>query len=290
MPTKSFQAPPPIPVRELPQPELTEDEADALYETTKEKPTPYLSSKGMRFVRESEHGVLNGETKYLLLRRVIDLHTAEIWGDFLRPLKYRNAGKAKRPCLKDSLGGTLDFGWFRDRNYGPRLFAGSIKHPDVYNGILKFIVLIMEDQVERHLPLYWKEQLKRARVNRARLIGSEYRDPRLPFRMFHDPILSSLVVNKDTTCRSHTDSNNKNGLSCMTVFGDFHGGELVFPRLRLAFDVRPGDVLIADTNREQHGNDPNMAGERISVIAYLKQLPQRRPEPRAEKPTKSRLN
>lgn len=216
--------------------------------------------------------MLDGETKYILLRRVVDLHAAEIWADFLRPLKYRDAGKAKRPCLKDSLGGTLDFGWFRDRNEGPRLSSGSVNHRDVYNHILKSIVLVMELQVKRHLPAYWKQQLKLARTNRDRLIGSEYQDPKLPYGLYHDPILSSLVVNKDTTCRSHTDSNNKNGLSCMTVCGDFRGGELIFPRLRLMFNVRPGDVLIADTNREQHGNRPNMMGERISVVAYLKQL------------------
>jgi hypothetical protein len=44
------------------------------------------------------------------------------------------------------------------------------------------------------------------------------------------------------------------------------------PRLRVAFRLRPGDILIADTNREQHGNVGPIAGERISVVGYLKDL------------------
>src|SRR6202030_401218 len=90
MPKKKFQGPPPIPIRELPQPELSEEEANARYESTKRKPTPYLSADGLRLVEESEHGTLDGETKYVLLRRVIPLHVTKIWADLLRPLKYRD--------------------------------------------------------------------------------------------------------------------------------------------------------------------------------------------------------
>ena len=52
----------------------------------------------------------------------------------------------------------------------------------------------------------------------------------------------------------------------------FVGGELCFPRLGVSFDIEPGDLLIADTNRELHGNRRERSGDRISVVAYLREL------------------
>jgi hypothetical protein len=49
-------------------------------------------------------------------------------------------------------------------------------------------------------------------------------------------------------------------------------GYLCLPRLRVAFDILPGDLLIADTNHEQHGSISPRTGTRISVVAYLREL------------------
>ena len=52
----------------------------------------------------------------------------------------------------------------------------------------------------------------------------------------------------------------------MTAAGDFSGGELVLPRFRIAFALRPGDLLIFDAE-EVHGNLP-IIGERVSLALY----------------------
>ena len=85
-------------------------------------------------------------------------------------------------------------------------------------------------------------------------------------------IFSTVTINKNVLCRSHADGNNESRLSCLMAFGEFQGGYLCFPRLRVAFDVQPGDVLIADTNHEQHGNIGPLFGERVSLVCYLRDL------------------
>jgi len=61
-------------------------------------------------------------------------------------------------------------------------------------------------------------------------------------------------------------------MACLAAFGEFSGGYLCLPRLRAAFRLQPGDILIADNNHEQHGNIGPLVGERMSVVAYLRLL------------------
>jgi hypothetical protein len=64
----------------------------------------------------------------------------------------------------------------------------------------------------------------------------------------------------------HDDGNIPGALGVLTVAGEFTGGLLVFPKFRVAVNLRPGDVLIAD-NRELHGNTP-ITGNRLSIVCY----------------------
>ena len=59
-------------------------------------------------------------------------------------------------------------------------------------------------------------------------------------------------------------------LSCLSAFGDFAGGELCFPRFGISCPFEPGDVLIGDNANEQHGNIGPLSGERISIVAYMR--------------------
>jgi hypothetical protein len=59
-------------------------------------------------------------------------------------------------------------------------------------------------------------------------------------------------------------------LGALVTMGDFQGGLTVFPRLSLAFDVRPGDVLLADFCGEVHGNSL-IVGDRVSIVHYARQ-------------------
>jgi hypothetical protein len=84
-------------------------------------------------------------------------------------------------------------------------------------------------------------------------------------------MFSTITVNQTALFRAHEDGRNLDGaLSCLAAFGNFSGGELCFPRFGVACPMEPGDLLIGDTNRELHGNIGPLAGNRISVVAYMR--------------------
>jgi hypothetical protein len=248
----------------LPEPELSFKKAERLYEDR------YLTGEGCRLVTRNEHGVLDGRTKYLFLRKILPSSYVIEVTEHLRHLRYTDSKHSLRACLQGSQGGYLNFGWTNKPKV--RLFEDSKHLPVTHNFVLSLLVLRLGDLIERHLPHDWKEATEAANKNGHRLMGSIAGPPDVPFFSAENPIFSSVVVNKDTICRSHVDARNASGLGCMTVFGKFKYGEFCMPRLGLIFDVQPGDVLIADTNNEQHGNLDGRDGERISVVAYLKKI------------------
>ena len=221
----------------------------------------------------SEYGVLDGRTKYLFLRNVLSPKTVANRGEALRHLRFRAVRYSRRPCFVGSEGGCLSFGW--TSNPQPRLFKDTKGNPIPYYFTLSLLLGELSGLVKRYLPKDWEEARETARANGYRLIGSGFGPPDVPIISFQEPIFSSVAINKDTTCRSHVDAKNASGLGCMTVFGKFQRGAFCMPRLRLVFDVQPGDVLVADTNNEQHGNLDGPDGERISVVAYLTELKNR---------------
>ena len=101
------------------------------------------------------------------------------------------------------------------------------------------------------------------------------------------PIYSALQINKSTLFQSHADAKNEGGLACLTAFGKWAGGEFCLPRLRVAFPLQPGSVLIADNNNEQHGNIGPLVGNRISVVAYLRAMKKAGPNAKAARAGRS---
>ena len=84
-------------------------------------------------------------------------------------------------------------------------------------------------------------------------------------------MFSTVTVNQTALFRSHADGNNlASAMGCLAAFGSFSGGDLCFPRLGVSCPIRPGDLLIGDTNREQHGNIGPLVGSRISVVTYMR--------------------
>jgi hypothetical protein len=55
-------------------------------------------------------------------------------------------------------------------------------------------------------------------------------------------------------------------MTALMPMGKFTGGNLVLPRWRIAFALRPGDLLLFNP-QELHGNLP-IIGERISAAFY----------------------
>ena len=81
-------------------------------------------------------------------------------------------------------------------------------------------------------------------------------------------------------CHHRDGRNLDGGYSALTVLwnGRCCGGVLlVFPRWRVAVRLGTGDLLIADTNTEPHGNTPSLGPgrregrpefDRMSIVAY----------------------
>jgi hypothetical protein len=150
-----------------------------------------------------------------------------------------------------------------------RLLKPSRDYPFVDQYLLMPLLMAMSERMKQHLPEDWKRQVETAKANGFRVLGGPHGHPDIPRWMMVNPIFSTLTVNRNVKFVSHVDDGNES-LACLATFGEFTGYYLCLPRLRVAFDILPGDLLIADTNHEQHGSVGDRTGTRISVVAYLR--------------------
>lgn len=89
---------------------------------------------------------------------------------------------------------------------------------------------------------------------------------------------TSITLNFNFRTAYHVDKNNLQGgmavLSVMTK-GDYEGHYLVFPEVRLAFNLRDGDFIVGDTQTLLHGNSPmqklSVDAERVSLVFYSRE-------------------
>ena len=150
-----------------------------------------------------------------------------------------------------------------------------------YHFALLPLLNAMNNLMAAHLPAYWNAQAQAARQNGHMTVGAEWMDaasmsfhrPNFLGRrkcLLAPPVFSTITVNRNIVCDAHRDARNQAGLACLTAFGQWEGAELCFPRFAVAFHMRPGDLLMADTGRELHGNVAPLVGTRISVVAYLR--------------------
>lgn len=93
-------------------------------------------------------------------------------------------------------------------------------------------------------------------------------------------VFTSITLNFNFRTAYHVDKNNLHGgMAVLSVInkGWYQGHYLVFPELKLAFDVRGGDTIIGDTQTLLHGNTPmikdfeNEDAERISLVFYSRE-------------------
>ena len=90
---------------------------------------------------------------------------------------------------------------------------------------------------------------------------------------------TTVTVNKTFRTAAHRDAGDYSaGLSNLLVLsnnGNYSGGYLVFPEVRIAVNVRPGDLLLVNNHEVIHGNTPIVlnddAAERISLVCYLRE-------------------
>lgn len=80
-------------------------------------------------------------------------------------------------------------------------------------------------------------------------------------------VFSTIYLAKNFRTAYHTDSGNLLGvMTALMAMGNFTGGELVLPRWRIGFSLRPGDLLFFDP-QQLHGNLP-FEGKRLSAAFF----------------------
>ena len=85
---------------------------------------------------------------------------------------------------------------------------------------------------------------------------------------------TTITVNRNCPTALHKDSYNHPGLIAMTTLAapGTTGGEFCFPQYALKVPVKPGDLLIAATNREWHCNLSPVVGLKFSMVCYKRRL------------------
>jgi hypothetical protein len=88
---------------------------------------------------------------------------------------------------------------------------------------------------------------------------------------------TTVTVNRNLRTRCHKDSGDlAAGFGVISVLraGEYAGGHLVFPKYRVAVDLRSRDVLLADVH-ECHGNTAIVGEpgtyERVSTVYYFRE-------------------
>jgi hypothetical protein len=100
-----------------------------------------------------------------------------------------------------------------------------------------------------------------------------------PAFLVPETVFTTITVNKTFRTAAHRDAGDfTNGLSNLLVLsnnGNFTGGYLILPEVRIAVNVRPGDLLLVNNHEYIHGNTPiemqDDVAERVSLVCYLRE-------------------
>ena len=212
-------------------------------------------------------GSENGTFKYLFLRNTFPASLVENSGRTLRDVPVSESNHTRLSLGKNGTGGGTALGWMGNRKLKP-----SVDYPFLDQYLLMPLLIAISERMRAYLPEEWERQVALAKKNGHRVLGSMLGNPDIPRLSDPDPIFSTITVNRNVPFKSHVDGGNES-MACLATFGEFSGSYLCLPRLRVAFDIQPGDLLIADTNHEQHGSISPRTGTRISVVAYLRSFP-----------------
>jgi hypothetical protein len=77
-------------------------------------------------------------------------------------------------------------------------------------------------------------------------------------------------INFNSICQFHRDlQDHRNTLCVVCPLGIFEGGQLVFPELKLIFNIKEGQAIAFRSRLLVHGNLPIINGNRHSVVFYI---------------------
>lgn len=143
-----------------------------------------------------------------------------------------------------------------------RATAFNLDHPERWLAAMPFIRGV-DATFAAELPGRHAAQLARCRESS-------------PDFVIHGTAFTTLTINRNWRTAAHRDKGDlREGFGCMAVLqaGRYAGGLLVWPRYRVAVDMRTRGVLLADVH-ELHGNTPLVgsgAWERIAAVLYYRE-------------------
>ena len=244
----------------------------------------------------------DGKAKLLFLRDVLDADIRAKAYARLQQLQphLTSCKNSKRRCLRGSPGAEAIFGYTDNlaivaptkmsptrRQTHPQWTAPSVKQFPAFRGLWP-LCWQMEDMLNLYIPDYWADRTiddkhgpaVRGEGERNDFFQYPESNRKLveawdDFNLFYNipgSNFASMSVNWNTRFLAHKDWNNSSGaLSCLATFGTFAGGELCFPRLGVALNVKPGDMLACDCPQELHGTLSTPQGNRYSVVVYTRE-------------------
>ena len=132
----------------------------------------------------------------------------------------------------------------------------------------------LDSEFARLMPLRYAAQKKLAdNTDQKFLIGED--------TVFTTITVNTTMEDRNARMACHRDAGSLNeGFSNLTVIsdgkGDWEGGYLVTPEVRVAINVRPGDLLLVDNMKIVHGNTPIEKKDgvdlmRMSLIFYYRE-------------------
>ncbi len=83
-------------------------------------------------------------------------------------------------------------------------------------------------------------------------------------------VFPMIAINYNTISDYHWDEHDDlNGFCCLVALGDFEGGEICFPQLKIIIPLRPGQVLLFPSRLLLHGNLVVTKGIRHSIVYFV---------------------
>ena len=231
------------------------------------KPQPYISKRSTEGPSGSPHSatsVLLGtggrRPVAIFIQGAIGRHVREAAADVLRPAATENNLRSKT-----------------NGNNGPPL-TGIVGYYDYLNNPTNHKCRLTKfsrdnwpsfsapvEQLLTQLDSTYRTWAPDAYLRQSAAIPRNYR--------FMDTVFSTLTVNDTFRTAAHVDRGDfKLGYGAVSVLnGTYSGCHLAIKKLKKAFHLRPGDVLLFDTSYEHGNTEPTMEDwSRLSIVAYLR--------------------
>ena len=236
---------------------------DVIEEIRSRYPTPELRLKALG----------SGKNNVWVISRFRNKFNFDEWVDSIIPLTPAQRAESTQETMKmiseTSYGNPVDSGiagWF-DRY--PRIPFGRATTYTRDN----FEKFKMAYPFLQHLARGF-ETLLPTRYS-AQKVATDKIDPRF---VIPETPFTTVTVNKTFRTAAHRDAGDfSDGLSNLLTLsndGRYTGGYLIFPEIRIAVNVRPGDLLLVNNHEVIHGNTPIVCeegSERVSLVVYLRE-------------------